>query len=54
MLQFTNYWKKWAPYGIVREQGTRGGGTRYQAIFSLNDFGIDMPKMIVEKSQDKR
>lgn len=47
----TNYWKKWTKYGVVKEQGTRGGGTRYQGIFSLSDFGIDIPKPTVERSE---
>ena len=46
----TNYWKKWARYGIVKEQGTRGGGTRYQGIFSITDFGIDIPKSTDERT----
>jgi len=39
-----NYWKKWARYGIVAEMSSRGGGMRYKKIFSLQDFGIEIPK----------
>jgi len=38
----TNYWKKWARYGIVDEVRSRGG-TRYKRIFRLSDFGIEVP-----------
>jgi transcription initiation factor TFIIIB Brf1 subunit/transcription initiation factor TFIIB len=40
-----NYWKKWARYGIVTERSSRGGGTRYKRLFSLSDFGIDVPRI---------
>ncbi len=38
------YWKKWARYGIVTEIRAQGGGARYKKIFSLQDFGINLPK----------
>jgi len=38
-----NYWKKWAKLGIVEPFSARGG-TRYRRVFSLEDFGIDLPK----------
>jgi DNA-binding transcriptional MocR family regulator len=37
-----NYWNKWAKYGLVEEVKSRGG-TRYRKIFSLSDFGIEIP-----------
>lgn len=40
----TNYWKKWARYGIVREASARGG-TRYLKVFELSDFGIEVPSV---------
>jgi Fic family protein len=43
-VTIANYWKKWARYGIVTEVSSKGGGTRYKRIFSLQDFGIDFPK----------
>lgn len=46
----TNYWKKWARYGIVKEVGARGG-TRYQRVFSLSDFGIEVPPVSVATRQ---
>lgn len=46
-----NYWKKWARYGIVTEINSKGGGTRYKRIFSLQEFGIDVPKT---KEQSKK
>lgn len=39
----TNYWKRWAKYGMVEEVRARGG-TRYKKIFSLSDFGIGIPQ----------
>jgi hypothetical protein len=39
-----NYWKKWARYGIVKEKGSRGG-TRFLKVFSLADFGIEVPRI---------
>jgi DNA-binding CsgD family transcriptional regulator len=42
----SNYWRKWARYGIVKETGTRGGGTRFQKVFSLSDFGIEVSQTI--------
>lgn len=47
----TNYWKKWARYGIVKEVGARGG-TRYQRIFSLSDFGIGVPQVEVVAKEE--
>lgn len=40
----TNYWNRWAEYGIVEEVRARGG-TRYKRIFSLSDFGIVVPEV---------
>lgn len=37
-----NYWRKWSKFGIVEEVISRGG-TRYKRIFSLTDFGIEVP-----------
>lgn len=48
----TNYWKKWARYGIVKEVGARGG-TRYQRIFSLSDFGIEVPQVTAAVRQEE-
>jgi hypothetical protein len=42
-----NYWKKWARYGIVKEKGSRGG-TRFVKVFSLEDFGIEVPRIYAE------
>jgi len=39
-----NYWKKWAKHGIVREKASRGG-TRFVKVFSLTDFGIEIPRI---------
>jgi response regulator of citrate/malate metabolism len=40
----TRYWKRWATYGIVEEVKSQGG-SRYKRVFSLPDFGIDIPDL---------
>ncbi len=49
----TNYWKKWARYGIVREASARGG-TRYIKVFSLPDFGIEVPSVSFRKKMEQK
>ena len=39
-----NYWKKWLKFGIVKEMSSRGG-TRFVKVFSLADFGIEVPRL---------
>lgn len=43
-----NYWKKWVGYGVVKEKSSRGG-TRFVKVFSLSDFGIEVPRTSTEK-----
>jgi len=38
-----NYWKKWAKIGIVEPMQVQRG-RRYKKIFSLEEFGIEIPK----------
>jgi len=45
-----NYWKKWAKIGIVEPINVKGG-TRYKRIFSLEDFGIEIPKIENKKGE---
>jgi len=40
----TKYWRKWAKIGIVEPIKVKGG-TRYKRIFSLEDFGIEIPEI---------
>jgi predicted transcriptional regulator len=47
-----NYWKKWARSGIVKEVGARGG-TRYRRIFSLPNFGIEVPRVAPTARQER-
>jgi DNA-binding CsgD family transcriptional regulator len=51
----TNYWKKWARYGIVDEVRSRGG-TRFKRIFPLSDLGIEVPKpdAVLTEAENKR
>jgi len=44
----TNYWKKWASYGVVKERSSRGG-TRFVKVFSLTDFGLEVPRVPAEE-----
>src|SRR3972149_10050761 len=37
-----NYWNRWARLGIVEPLRVKGG-TRYRAVFSLSEFGIEAP-----------
>jgi hypothetical protein len=48
-----NYWKKWAKYGIVTEISAKGGGTRYKRAFSLQDFGVELPKKESEENNSE-
>jgi DNA-binding MarR family transcriptional regulator len=48
----TNYWNKWAKYGLVEEVRSRGG-TRYKKIFSLSDFGIEVPSKKLTTPQSR-
>jgi response regulator of citrate/malate metabolism len=48
----SNYWKKWAKYGVLSEVISRGG-TRYKKIFNLSDLGIDVPKITAVRSEVK-
>jgi len=43
-MTVTIYWKKWAKIGIV-EPIRVCGGTRYKNLFSLEEFGIEVPEV---------
>lgn len=38
------YWRRWSMYGIVEEVRSQGG-SRYRRVFSLPDFGIEVPQV---------
>jgi len=40
-----NYWKIWAKLAIVEPIRVRGG-ERYKKVFDLEDFGIEIPKIV--------
>jgi len=48
----TKYWKKWRKIGIVEPMHVRRG-TRYKRIFSLEEFGIEIPKLSKQHDQNK-
>ncbi|MCP8309409.1 MAG: helix-turn-helix domain-containing protein [archaeon] len=39
-----NYWRDWFTKGIVEPKSVKGG-TRYKKVFSLEDFGIEVPPL---------
>ena len=45
-----NYWKKWFAIGIVEPISVKGG-VRYKKVFSLQDFGIELPQ--IEKTTNE-
>jgi len=47
-----NYWKKWSRLGLVEAERARGG-TRYKRVFSLEDFGIEVPQLEEVKPEKK-
>jgi len=47
-----NYWKRWSRIGIVEGERTRGG-IRYRRVFSLEDFGIEVPQPKKEASKEE-
>ena len=40
-----NYWKSWSKLGIV-EAMKMGRGERYMKAFDLDDFGIEIPRIV--------
>ena len=49
-----SYWKKWAILGIVKDSEKYKG--RYEHVFSLEEFGIELPllkKIESEKSEEE-
>ena len=46
----TRYWDRWSKIGIVEPIKVRGGGTRYKKMFSLEEFGIEIPE--IKKTQE--
>lgn len=40
-----NYWKSWSKLGIVEALKMRGG-ERYKKAFDIEDFGIEIPRMM--------
>jgi len=48
----SGWWKKWIKAGIAEPVSVRGG-TRARRIFSLDDFGIEVPKIVKKSSNVK-
>lgn len=40
------WWNKWIKAGIAEPISVMGGGTRAKRAFSLEDFGIEVPKIV--------
>ena len=47
-----NYWRKWVRFGIVKEKSSRGG-TRFVKVFSLADFGMEVPRISADERTDE-
>ena len=47
-----NWWKTWSKYGIVELVSVRRG-KRVKRIFSLEDFGIQVPRIKMKKKNKK-
>jgi len=47
-----NYWKKWSRLGLVEAERAKGG-TRYKRVFSLEDFGIEVPQPKIELGKEE-
>ena len=47
-----NWWKTWTRAGIAEPISVRGGGERAKRVFSLDDFGIEVPAIRVSAAQD--
>jgi len=47
-----NYWKKWSRLGLVEAERAKGG-TRYKRVFSLEDFGIEVPRPTMELAKEE-
>ena len=45
-------WKKWTRVGIAEQVGAQGG-TRGKSLFSLEDFGIEIPKAMGKTMTEK-
>jgi len=46
----TVYWKRWSALGIVEPMKVQGG-TRYRRLFSLEDLGIEVPRLSAQTTQ---
>ena len=47
-----NWWKTWSKYGIVELVSVKRG-KRVKRIFSLEDFGVKVPKLKMKKENKK-
>jgi len=43
VFTISKFWEKWTKAGIAKAISVRGGGQRGIRIFSLEDFGIEVP-----------
>ena len=47
----SNYWQDWEKAGLGESFLTMGGGTRFKRSFDLEDFGIKIPPILNQESQ---
>jgi len=47
------WWNKWMKAGIAEPISVKGGGKRARRLFSLDDFGIEVPKIAKASPETK-
>lgn len=52
-MTISNYGKKWIKNGIARAVPVKGGGQRAVRLFSLEDFGIEIPTITPKPKKSK-
>ena len=48
------WWNKWIKAGIAEPISVKGGGIRAKRVFSLDDFGIEVPTVRVAASETRK
>lgn len=47
----SNYWNEWEKAGIGESIPAQGGGNRFRHSFELGDFGIEVPEITKQETQ---
>ena len=51
--QISRYQKRWYNLGLMKKERARGRGDRHVKVFDLEDFGIEIPKVVSKVSSQK-